>query len=586
MNPNNFIISIVRPYHKYLLIVLIFQTIGTLCITGQAYIIKIIIDLMTGYRSTESIFHIKLFAVIFVVNILIIRSSNIFFETILTINFLPKIKQEIQMQVIRKLFKHSLNFYSNNFCGSLVSKINDIADGIIGLINVLIDRFLITFLVLVSSISTIQLVGSKYTIIIVLWVSIFILISYKLSYHIKILAKASSLERSRVTGIFTDVISNMQDVRLFTNYRLEYNNILTLICRSNEANMLRDWYYIKLLIIQAISFLTLIIVYTSFLVKDYTNNDITAGDFSLVIGILLIIVDNLSGLSRNFYRFIEFFGNIAQGLDNFFIKEEVIDKDGAANILIKSGEIYYKNVNFKYNNSSKLFSNINLKIKGGSKVALVGYSGGGKSSFIKLLLRYYDLHSGSIEIDQQNISEITQDSLHKSISVIPQDISLFHRNIMENIRYGDPDANDEEVFEAARKANIHDFILTLENGYNSLVGERGVKLSGGQRQRIAIARSILKNAPILILDEATSHLDSISERLIQSSLYNLMKDKTTIVIAHRISTIMNLDRILVFDNGVIVEDGTHEDLVNNSKIYSKLWHTQIDGFFIDKSMDR
>lgn len=582
MNTNNFIISVLRPYHKYLFIALVSQIISTLCITGQPYIIKIIIDLMTRSRSIESIFYIKIFAIILVLNILFMRSSGIFFEKILTINFIPKVKQEIYMQVIKKLFKHSLNFYSNNLCGSLVSKINDIAEGIIGILNILIDKFLITFLVLISSISAIQLVNYKYTVIIILWAFIFIFISYKLANRIKILSRSSSLERSKLTGGLTDIISNMQDVKLFTNYILEYNNILSLIFRSSKANISRDWYNIKLLIIQAISFLTLTITYTSFLVADYTNNNITAGDFSLALGIAFIVMDNLSGLSRSFHRLMELFGNVSQGIDNLFIKEEVVDKDNDSNLFVKSGEIYYKNVSFKYDNSLKLFSDLNLKIEGGSKVGLVGYSGGGKSTFIKLLLRYYDVQSGSIEIDKQNIAEITQKSLHQSISILPQEISLFHRNIMENIRYGNINANDEEVFKAAKEANIHDFILTLENGYDTMVGERGIKLSGGQRQRIAIARCILKNAPILILDEATSHLDSTSEKLIQLALHNLIKDKTAIIIAHRISTVMGLDRILVFDNGVIVEDGKHSELIKNNNIYSKLWQTQIDGFFIGK----
>jgi ATP-binding cassette subfamily B protein len=582
MNTNNFIISVLRPYHKYLFIALVFQIISTLCITGQPYIIKIIIDLMTGSRSIESIFYIKIFAITLVLNILFMRSSGIFFEKILTINFIPKVKQEIYMQVIKKLFKHSLNFYSNNLCGSLVNKINDIAEGIIGILNILIDKFLITFLVLISSISAIQLVNYKYTVIIILWAFIFIFISYKLANRIKILSRSSSLERSKLTGGLTDIISNMQDVKLFTNYILEYNNILSLIFRSSKANISRDWYNIKLLIIQAISFLTLTIIYTSFLVADYTNNNITAGDFSLALGIAFIVMDNLSGLSRSFHRLMELFGNVSQGIDNLFIKEEVVDKDNDSNLFVKSGEIYYKNVSFKYDNSLKLFSDLNLKIEGGSKVGLVGYSGGGKSTFIKLLLRYYDIQYGSIEIDKQNIAEFTQKSLHQSISILPQEISLFHRNIMENIRYGNINANDEEVFKAAKEANIHDFILTLENGYDTMVGERGIKLSGGQRQRIAIARCILKNAPILILDEATSHLDSTSEKLIQVALHNLMKDKTAIIIAHRISTVMGLDRILVFDNGVIVEDGKHSELIKNNNIYSKLWQTQIDGFFIGK----
>lgn len=213
----------------------------------------------------------------------------------------------------------------------------------------------------------------------------------------------------------------------------------------------------------------------------------------------------------------------------------------------------------------------------------MGYSGGGKSTFISLLLRLHDIDSGKILIDDQNIQEITQDSLHKSMAVIPQDPFLFHRSLMENIRYGKIDATDEEVIQAAKKANIHKFISKLPNGYDSLVGERGVKLSGGQRQRVALARVILKSAPILILDEATSQLDSITENTIKNALDEFMRDKTTIVIAHRLSTLLKMDRILVFDKGKIIEDGMHRELLKAKKLYSKLWNAQTGDFLIDET---
>ena len=214
-----------------------------------------------------------------------------------------------------------------------------------------------------------------------------------------------------------------------------------------------------------------------------------------------------------------------------------------------------------------------------------GYSGGGKSTFVNLILRLYDVTDGHVLIDDQDIRDVTQDSLRGNIAMIPQDPSLFHRSLLENIRYGRIEATDDAVIEAAKKAHANDFIRRLPQGYESLVGERGVKLSGGQRQRIAIARAILKNAPILILDEATSQLDSITEREIQDSLWELMQHKTTIVIAHRLSTLLHMDRIIVFDQGKIVEDGTHTELLNKKGLYKKLWDAQVGGFLQDKKQD-
>jgi ABC-type multidrug transport system fused ATPase/permease subunit len=227
---------------------------------------------------------------------------------------------------------------------------------------------------------------------------------------------------------------------------------------------------------------------------------------------------------------------------------------------------------------NKVFQQLNLTIAAGQRLGLVGPSGAGKSTFVSLLLRQYDIESGSIEIDGQNIAEVTQDSLRAAIAVVPQEPALFHRTIRENIAYGKPDATDEEIIEVAKKAYAHDFITSLPLGYDTLVGERGVKLSGGQKQRIAIARAMLKNAPILILDEATSALDSESEVEIQKALHILMVGKTVIAIAHRLSTLREMDRIIVLENGAIAEDGTHDTLLTYGGTYARLWAHQAGGF--------
>jgi ATP-binding cassette subfamily B protein len=261
---------------------------------------------------------------------------------------------------------------------------------------------------------------------------------------------------------------------------------------------------------------------------------------------------------------------------------EIVDKPNATILNCTHGKIRFDKIKFHYKGTAPLFQNKSIEIKAGQKVGLVGYSGGGKSTFVNLILRLYDITDGAILIDGQDIRDVTQDSLRTSIALIPQDPSLFHRSLMENIRYGRIDATDEEVILAAKKAHAHEFIEKLSQSYDSLVGERGVKLSGGQRQRIAIARAILKNAPILILDEATSQLDSVTESSIQESLWELMQNKTTLVIAHRLSTLLHMDRIIVFDKGVIVEDGTHAELLTNNGLYRTLWKAQVGGFLPDK----
>jgi ABC-type multidrug transport system fused ATPase/permease subunit len=260
---------------------------------------------------------------------------------------------------------------------------------------------------------------------------------------------------------------------------------------------------------------------------------------------------------------------------------EIKDKKSAKKLKVKDGELWFDDVQFSFNDNTEVLRNFNLTIAPGEKIALVGPSGAGKTTVTKLLLRLYDVKKGGIHIDKQNIASVTQDSLREAIGFVPQEPILFHRSLMENIRYGRRDASDKEVVEAAKKAHCHEFIDKLPQKYETFVGERGVKLSGGERQRVAIARVILKNAPILVLDEATSSLDSESEALIQDALEVLMQGKTVVVIAHRLSTIMKMDRIVVMQAGSIVAQGTHLELINRRGLYQKLWSIQAGGFLQD-----
>jgi ATP-binding cassette subfamily B protein len=316
----------------------------------------------------------------------------------------------------------------------------------------------------------------------------------------------------------------------------------------------------------------------AFAARLWLDGNVSIGSFAMVASLLLMVINDVRNLSRRFLEFFEYVGNITDGVGVIIRPHEVTDVPGARELAVTAGEIRFEKVDFAYPGGMEVFRDLTLTIHPGTRVGLVGFSGSGKSTFVNLILRLYDIQGGRILIDGQDVREVTQDSLRRAVAMISQEPMLFHRSLLENVRYGRLEATDDEVQDAARRAYAHEFISALPDGYDSLVGERGVRLSGGQRQRVAIARSILKDAPIFFMDEATSSLDSVTERQIQDAIEGLMRDRTTIVIAHRLSTIARLDRILVFHGGAIVEDGSHRELLARGGHYARLWSMQAGGF--------
>jgi len=493
-------------------------------------------------------------------------------------NLTQLMRKKIVSESMEYAMQHSNNFFQNNFAGSLANKVRDITGLTDKILATIIYAFLGTILSLIIAFFTLLLVHKFFAFGLLAWAALFIFMAIKGAKKVSPMSIAAADQQTKIMGNLVDVLGNISNIRLFSRRSFESNRIKALQDDYAKFSKRRDLFLIKFYTLQGLTFSVYFAGCIILLIWLYAQNRVTLGDFMLIFTVNTYIIHGMWQAMNEMRPFLENVGTVNQALSIINQPLQIKDCNNAKDLKITRGEIIFENVGFSYDNSSALFCDKNITIKAGQKIGLVGKSGGGKTTFVNLILRLFDVEQGRILVDGQNISSITQNSLRSSIGVIPQDPSLFHRTLLQNISYGCENASEPEIIEAAKKAHAHEFIQTLSESYNSLVGERGVKLSGGQRQRIAIARAFLKNAQILILDEATSQLDSITENLIQESLTNLMQDKTTIVIAHRLSTLKHMDRILVFDTGRIVEDGSHQELLDLNGTYKKLWDSQIGGF--------
>jgi ATP-binding cassette subfamily B protein len=495
--------------------------------------------------------------------------------------FVPVIINRIVGQVTDHVLGKSHQFFQDTLSGKISKQITNLADGVERMITGVAANFLRGASLLIAAFTAAYFVNSIFCVILLIWFVMFTSASVLMSKKLVALSHAQAQAESAVVGEIVDSISNQSNVRMFARKVYENLRLSPFLYKQQLASQATNFYTLIMHSIQG-GLIAIMMAFSSyFLIYLYGKNLVTVGDFALILGLSMETGHMMWFTMSQVDDFNKALGRCKQGLSSLMIPLEIQDIPNAKPLVCKYGKITFDNVKFHYKGSEPLFQNKSVEIKAGQKVGLVGYSGSGKSTFANLIMRLYDATNGAILIDSQNIHDVTQDSLRQNIAMIPQDPSLFDRSLMDNIRYGRIKATDEEVIEAAKKAHAHEFISKLPQGYDSLVGERGVKLSGGQRQRIAIARAILKNAPIFILDEATSQLDSVTENLIQESIWKLMQGKTSIVIAHRLSTLLHMDRILVFDKGKIVEDGAHKELIAKDGLYKKLWGAQVGGFLSD-----
>jgi ABC-type multidrug transport system fused ATPase/permease subunit len=495
---------------------------------------------------------------------------------------LVRVKEEVFAYAQRL----SSAYFENTLSGKIAHRAVMLPDQVLTLFDMMVfdfvpGAFFFVFVAAYFAVASPLFCGAAVTAIVV-YFSVSLLVGRECTRR----AIANNEAKAAVTGRIVDVLTNIRNVFFFANQMLEDEELENYTGEERDRRRAAYRAVVRLRCAQYVMDIAMWMVFVGGALYAWVHGLIGAGDFVMITALTSSLLQTAYNLGQRVPDFYDQLGSARESIDTLIVPATIVDRPGAPALQVERGTIHFERVAFSYDTRSKdkakqarnVVRDFELTIPAGQRVGLVGPSGAGKTTLMGLLLRMHDVAEGAIRIDEKDIREVTQESLRRSIALIPQDTTLFHRTLLENIRYGRPGATQDEIELAARRAHAHEFIVELEYGYNTMVGERGIKLSGGQRQRIAIARAILKDAPILLLDEATSALDSHSEHIIQAAMRAAMAGKTVIAIAHRLSTVMDMDRLIVLDRGSIVADGSHSDLLRRGGLYAELWSRQSGGF--------
>ncbi|MGE8499763.1 MAG: ABC transporter ATP-binding protein [Pseudomonas sp.] len=583
--PLKFVLFFVSHYKPWYVAILLLQIAAVVCTIlvpwGLGQITRLVSEGLDTEQTLAALqWPVLAFCTVVLLEVLFTRSA-----TGCHIRVLPQQRRTVTHAVFAYLQQHSHRFVSSEFAGALAHRVSEVALGVNQTLSILLFDLIPLVVTLSLATALLWTASSLLAAFMFGWSVLFIVVCYHLAKRSHPLAQQYSAARSLSTGKVVDAVTNLTNIRLFARHSYEHGYLGDYLEREVGAAYRSFGYMEKIRWFQSVSGMLLKVGVLLLSLYLWRSGQISIATFVMSTSLSLLIINDVASLSRRFLEFFEATGNIANGVRTLIRPHEVVDKPGADTLKVSQGEVVFRDVAFGYAPDKPIFQQLNLTIPAGQRVGLVGSSGSGKSTLLNLLLRLYDVNGGQVLIDGVDVRDVTQQSLHQQIGLIPQEPGLFHRSIRENIHYGRLDASPDELAAAIHRAGASAFIESMDKGYDSLVGERGVKLSGGQRQRIAIARVLLKNAPILVMDEATSSLDSITESFIQDKLDEIMDGKTVIVVAHRLSTVAHLDRIVVFDKGQVVEDGSHQELLKKRGYYYRLWSRQSDGMFNDQAAE-
>ena len=590
-NPPKTVRSFLMSYTKpFLGIFIMTGVVAILAAASEIYLIYLlgwIIDIVSG--DPKDVFAKNSNNFIWAIAFILIFRPLIYAIDVLLINntLMVNVATLFRWRGHKHVLRQSIGWFENDFAGRIANRVMQTPRSAGEVVFQVFDALGYSLAYIFGGLLLLNSVDFRLMLPMAIWFLLYLVLISWVIRNISPASKASSDARSSLNGQIVDTYTNIHSVKLFAHQNQELNSAKSAIEKTRQtfAREMRLYTIMDFGLNILNGLLTTSLIGMSLYL--WYIGEATAGTIAAASALAIRLNAMTGWIMWAISSFFRELGVIQEGMDTLADPIKLKDQENAENLEVTKARIKVKNLSHHYGLKKGGLNKLSVTFKENEKVGLVGRSGAGKSTLLKLILRFYDVEAGAICIDGQDISKITQVSLHKNIGVVQQDSSLLHRSIRENICYGKSDATEKEIIAAAKKAHAHDFILNLQDesgrkGYDAHVGERGIKLSGGQRQRITLARVILKNAPILLLDEATSALDSEIENQIQDTLKNMMKGKTVIAIAHRLSTIAQMDRILVLDNGKIIEDGDHQSLLSKGGLYYELWHHQSGGFLKSK----